>query len=344
MVGKQYQLYITSVRLIAFAYELKGDVADAAAFNDSADEAQFRVDPGSEENISLGFTAEQSRNQVTQYHQAAPDTKKVHNLSEKTLADLGLDSPAEGSIAEQFHDQNYPKDPQPALLQAAQNGDTAAVEHFLQNGAGIDAKDSEGWTALHKAAQGGCTAMIEYLLLNGANIEAKTNTGGTALYLAVNEGHATVIKALLKHNVRIESKNNNEKTTLLCLTRWTDAEAVRTLLEAGAHIEARSKDGDTALNITPAICGLDVIKVLLKFGVLLEAENAHRWTALIRATYWGIKYNNPKVLDIIKTLLDAGGQRESNRQLLSRCRITWMPRYFRQHESIPRTPALCSSD
>ena len=209
LVGKQYQIYITSVRLIAFAYELKGDVADAAAFNDIADEAQVGVDPGSEENVSLGFTAEQSRNQVTQYHQAAPDTKEAHNLSEKSLADPGLDLPVEGSIAEQFYDQNYPKDPRPALLQAAQNGDTAAVEHFLQNGAGINAKDSEGWTALHKAAQGVLTAIIEYLLLNGANIEAKTDTGCTALYLAVNEGHATGIKALLKHNVRIESNNNN---------------------------------------------------------------------------------------------------------------------------------------
>ena len=41
VVGKQYQLYITCVRLIAFAYELKGDVANAAAFNDIADEAQL---------------------------------------------------------------------------------------------------------------------------------------------------------------------------------------------------------------------------------------------------------------------------------------------------------------
>ena len=60
VVGKQYQLYVTSVRLTAFAYELKGDVADAAAFNDIADEAQVGVDPRSEENISLGFTVEQS--------------------------------------------------------------------------------------------------------------------------------------------------------------------------------------------------------------------------------------------------------------------------------------------
>jgi ankyrin repeat protein len=54
------------------------------------------------------------------------------------------------------------------LLEAAEAGDTARVEQLLEQGADVNAKDKDGYTALMLAAFSGHTETVKTLLDAGA--------------------------------------------------------------------------------------------------------------------------------------------------------------------------------
>ena len=70
------------------------------------------------------------------------------------------------------------------------------VRALLEHGAPVNAKQQEGWTALHAAAQHGDGAMVELLLKYGANPNAKNDDGRTADELADEKGHSHVAERL----------------------------------------------------------------------------------------------------------------------------------------------------
>jgi ankyrin repeat protein len=69
-----------------------------------------------------------------------------------------------------------------ALMYAARNGDTQAVNALLRNGASVNIADNEGETALMKAAASSCTEeTVRALLSAGADLNAKDHKGRNAL-------------------------------------------------------------------------------------------------------------------------------------------------------------------
>jgi hypothetical protein len=67
------------------------------------------------------------------------------------------------------------------LTNAAALGDLRTVEAFLSHGVSVNARDSEGGTALHGAAVGGNLKTLEYLLAKGADIDALDRYGDSPL-------------------------------------------------------------------------------------------------------------------------------------------------------------------
>ena len=77
------------------------------------------------------------------------------------------------------------------LMKAAElsDGDAAVImQHLLEGGVALDAKDNEGRTALMHACIGGSQKTRELLLDSGATIEAQDDLGDTALIIAA--GHS----------------------------------------------------------------------------------------------------------------------------------------------------------
>src|SRR6266446_4002758 len=69
-----------------------------------------------------------------------------------------------------------------ALMYAAEDGDTPAVNALLRNGASINLADKEGETALMKAAASSCNQeTVRALLSRGADVTARDHKGRNAL-------------------------------------------------------------------------------------------------------------------------------------------------------------------
>ena len=74
------------------------------------------------------------------------------------------------------------RDGRTALMYAAENGDTQAVNTLLRNGASVNLADNDGETALMKAATSSCTEETVRALLNaGADLNARDRKGRNAL-------------------------------------------------------------------------------------------------------------------------------------------------------------------
>jgi len=88
---------------------------------------------------------------------------------------------------------------------AAYNGHTPIAAYLLEQGAGVDAKDSNGRTALIYASSGPFPETVELLLNHGAEVNLQgTAEGFTALMMAAAEGQLDVVRLLLAHGARMD--------------------------------------------------------------------------------------------------------------------------------------------
>lgn len=87
------------------------------------------------------------------------------------------------------------------LIQAAENGNLPAVQTALTEGADVNAKDTDGVTALWIAAQEGHTEVVKLLLEKGADVNVRVtinNVEWTILRAAKRMRHTDIVQLLKK--------------------------------------------------------------------------------------------------------------------------------------------------
>ena len=78
------------------------------------------------------------------------------------------------------------------------NGGIAEVKRLIDSGADVNAKDKDGWTALHSAAEQGQTAIAAALIKARVDIHAKDKWDLTPLHTAAQFGQTETVLALIK--------------------------------------------------------------------------------------------------------------------------------------------------
>jgi len=85
------------------------------------------------------------------------------------------------------------------LIRAAMAGDLATVQAIIAEGARVNAKSKDGWTALMAASANGHRAVVQALLAQGADVNAKDRQGRTALtWASFGGGNRKVVDLLQK--------------------------------------------------------------------------------------------------------------------------------------------------
>ncbi len=156
------------------------------------------------------------------------------------------------------------------ILDAARDGDEAAVRALLRAGTDVNEAGGDGMTPLHWAAERGHAGVVEILLGASADVSAVTRIGSyTPLHLASRRGDAGGVEALLDAGADPEAVTTNSGVTPLHLASSAagGAGAVAALLERGADPNAReSAAGQTPLIFAASANQPESILELLRRG------------------------------------------------------------------------------
>jgi ankyrin repeat protein len=124
------------------------------------------------------------------------------------------------------------------------------IELLLDAKADLDARDSEGRTALMLHSFFGSVQTVKLLIEAGADLNAKNNYGETALLYAqcsAGGGGWDILKTLLEAGADINAQTNTGDTLLMFAMDYSSAEGIQALIEAGARESAQDNSGVTAL-------------------------------------------------------------------------------------------------
>ena len=147
--------------------------------------------------------------------------------------------------------------------------------------------------------------VITALVKNGADVNARTSDGWTALMYAYGYD---VITALIEKGADVNARNANDETPLMWAGLNSGAESVKALIRAGADVNARDRFGKTVLiRAAERESQQEEIAVLIKNGADINARDVNGYTALMHAVMnFRPSRGNPNPEATIITLLKNG--------------------------------------
>ncbi|CAM4422774.1 MAG: hypothetical protein LEGION0398_MBIBDBAK_00400 [Legionellaceae bacterium] len=173
-----------------------------------------------------------------------------------------------------------------AFLAAAEKGDITAFEQLSYTDDHLEAKDNEGFTALHLAAGYGLAAyqgheaIVAQLVNLGADKEAKDKYGRTALNFAAANGDVPTVAQLVNLGAETEAKDNEGATALHLAAIKGHEATVTQLVNLGADKEAKNNNGNTPLHLAAIQGHAPTIVQLVQYGASLKIENEKKQTPL----------------------------------------------------------------
>ena len=202
-----------------------------------------------------------------------------------------------------------------ALQDAARNtaGDHLELAQALL-AKGVEINPAAGFTPLMWAASSGDADTVRELLDNGAKVDAKTDDGFTAMTLAANDdvaavlqeaGAKTRLQSLLGRIGLEKAPMAKPVPELLAAAKRGDIGTVQALLAKGADVNAATPTGGTALMAAAAAGHLDIVRALLAKGADVDARDKNGWSALMRAAKAGLESEDGR-RDVAEALLAAG--------------------------------------
>jgi ankyrin repeat protein len=147
------------------------------------------------------------------------------------------------------------------FVTAASVGKIATVRRFLDGYPRfVDAKDTDGMTALRAASRKGQDDVVILLLGRGANIHSRNFSWGmTVLMEAAAHGRKSTAELLIRRGALVNEMNDAGDTVLVLAIQSRDKGTVEVLLENGAAADTMGSWGQTPATYaqgTPEIAAL----------------------------------------------------------------------------------------
>lgn len=159
-----------------------------------------------------------------------------------------------------------------ALHDGARMGFDTTVRLLLENGAEVDALNSDKETPLHIAAMKGHKAVLQILLDHGADVSAKNQAGEAALQVAARYGHEAIVRHLLDRlGEEINSQALLATSKVFRVAAAGDEKAMQVLIGNGADIKVKGQGMKTALHVAAKNGHVALSRLLLENGADINA-------------------------------------------------------------------------
>lgn len=180
---------------------------------------------------------------------------------------------------------------QAAVIDAARNGDRAALRALIQKKADVNQPDADGATALHWAAYRDDLESVDLLVAAGANVNAANDLGATPLWNASTNAAMPVARRLLDAGANPNLTLIAGESPLMAAARSGKAGVAELLLAKGANPNARGPRGQTALMWAVSERHPDVVRVLVARGADVHARS-EEWREMMAVPPHGLPQYN----------------------------------------------------
>ena len=160
----------------------------------------------------------------------------------------------------------------PPVVEAAKNGDEAALRALVEEGVDVNATAGDGSTALLWASHRDLPESVELLIEAGADVNRANDLGATPLWAAGENGGVAVVELLLDAGADPDRALRHGETPLMAAARAGSARVAQLLLEKGANPNATGPRNQTALMWAALNLAPEVTKVLLDHGADVHAR------------------------------------------------------------------------
>ena len=138
---------------------------------------------------------------------------------------------------------------QQSIHNAASKRNIKAVKQLLATGTDVNAKDSDGYSALHITSGKGFNEIAKLLIKEGANVNIKDEDAYTPIHYASVNGHVDIVELLLVNNANVNIHPVNVYTSLHGAASGGHIDVVKVLINKGSHLNSRDHTGDTPLDL-----------------------------------------------------------------------------------------------
>ena len=163
-------------------------------------------------------------------------------------------------------------------------GKQEEIKTLLREKGGKTGRELKAAGSIFSAAKSGLMDAVKTHLTAGADVNAKNDNGYTAMHLAAKNGHVEVVGLLLQAKADITIASKSGKTALHYVTYYNENfELVERLLNAGAPVNVLDKKRKTPLDYAKLRKNDALMKLLLadgaRTGKELRAENDIHYAA-----------------------------------------------------------------
>jgi ankyrin repeat protein len=176
----------------------------------------------------------------------------------------------------------------PALIAAAEAGDSAALRRLLDAGTPVDTRDASKRTALLVATHHNRIDATRLLIERGADVNAQDDIQDSPFLYAGAQGRLEILRMTLAAGADLKSTNRYGGTALIPAAHHGHVETVRELLKTKIDVDHINRLGWTAL-LEAIILGdggtahTEIVRLLVARGARLDIADAQGVSPLAHA-------------------------------------------------------------
>ncbi|KAL9127321.1 MAG: hypothetical protein Q9217_003783 [Psora testacea] len=177
-----------------------------------------------------------------------------------------------------------------AFFAAVEYGHVRIAESFFSHGLKLRELKRDFHKPATLAAKSGYLAMIELMIQEDCNLNARDENGWNALHFASYYGHYQVIERLIACDVSAEATTSRKETPLLLAVKGGHFAVAERLLRSDKYcslVSAEDGQGQQPVHHTVRAGSVEIFNLLMSNGGKINVENSFGWQPLHIATAYG---------------------------------------------------------